>query len=162
MVRFRTFGSLGLLCGALAGFPAPSGGQVPNPAVELLAIIEAPDEVAAPADHMMASACFAELKVVYPEERHVFSNPVFTQSKVLGEVVRVDYRIAGTPNNAAANPEMTNRLICYRHAEYEKLEMYTMRGIKGPADKLGPIMIVPRERRNTGPADQLGPVLIVP
>jgi hypothetical protein len=162
MVRIRTFGGLSVLCGALAGFAAPSWGQVPDPAVELLAIIEAPDEIAAPPDHLMASACFAELKVVYPDERHAFSNPVFTQSKILGEVVRVDYRVGETPNSAAANPEATNRLICHRHAEDAKLEMYTIRGITGPADELGPIMIVPQERRNTAPAHLLGPVLIVP
>lgn len=119
--------------------------------MELLAVIGAPDEIAAPADHLMASACFAELKVVYPDERHAFASPAFTRSKVLGEVVRVEYLISEAPNNVAANPDVTNRLICYRHAEDEKLEMYTIRGITGPGAEPGSIMIVPRERGKAGP-----------
>lgn len=130
-MRIRTFG-LGVVCSAALGatwFAGPAWAQPANPLVDLNEIIAPQDETAAPADHMMASACFAELRAVYPEEKHDFSNLVFTQSKVLGAVVRIDYRIAGTQDKAAPDPAPINRLVCYRREGDAKLEMYTIRGV---------------------------------
>jgi hypothetical protein len=97
--------------------------------VNLTEIMRPQDETPAPADHLMASACLAEMRAIYPPGNYQFSPPLFAASRTLGQVVRIDYEVAAMPNEATQVAARFNRLVCFQQPEQAKLEMYLFTGM---------------------------------
>lgn len=77
----------------------------------------------------MASACLAEMRALYPRGDYPFSQPVFTKSQVLGQVVRFYHHILIAQNASDQGPVASHRLVCFQRQPDAKLEMYVFTGM---------------------------------